>query len=254
MIFSLISGAENIFAIAEPPLDAELDEKELVAKAVTQSISIVLDGVVFLYKTDDHSYRWSFYNRDGSIAEMCGNAARCVGALNYKNTSEVKMKLSTLAGDVMVEIHNKEVWVHMPLVQDLGIKHFPEINKEFLVINSGVPHVVCVASDRIDIEEVKKIRKSLVSGARGANVTIVTKYNDLEKICAVTFERGVEDFTKACGTGAVAAAYWRVRHDLGKQSGDILVEMPGGNLRVRVDGNKIQLTGPVKFLGKLEIR
>ena len=110
-------------------------------------------------------------------------------------------------------------------------------------VNTGVPHFVLELAR--DPELAKQIRKHKSFGKAGTNVTFLEKHLP-GHLFAVTYERGVEGFTNACGTGAVAAsAFSQQKNGMQEQ----IVEMPGGELKIRCDdsGLRPSLTGDAKI-------
>lgn len=239
---SLLSGAGNTFHIFYG-LD-HMSSADLVKKICQQNPA---DGVVFL-KTEDENqstYSWDFYNNDGSLAEMCGNATRCVGYYveHILARRETKMNLKTTAGLIQIQRlgHDQyQVWMTQPTITS---------HEKLFVCNTGVPHVVIEISQKDSFDQHKAEARALRKSSefpQGTNVTLVQLTSDENKIKAVSFERGVEDFTLACGTGAVAAAlYMNVRYKKNKMN----IEMPGGTLAVDTT-NRLQplMTGPAQHL------
>ena len=241
------SGAGNTFFICDewagtlPGFEMRPEVVRAYCQAFPQAAT---DGFVFLQKTLQADFRWDFYNADGSIAEMCGNAARCA-AMHFSNyiSGRQQVEFLTLAGAIRAQIlASQQVLVHMPL---LGSVKAPE-NKSAFYINTGVPHIVL--EEEPDVARARQYRP--LPDAAGSNVTFITVQSATE--CkAVTFERGVEGFTQACGTGAVAAAvYMRQKY----ASDEVLVHMPGGDLKIsNTDyGQRPRLIGPVELTFKLE--
>jgi diaminopimelate epimerase len=249
------------------------------------------DGVVWLEKRTDTNRRgsaqplprfaWDFYNSDGSKAEMCGNAARCAGLFVQKKFSIDHFELLTGAGLLNVRARGKEFQVEMTkpgaVIQDRVLQresgpttaHPQWIFKPYDFVNSGVPHAVFFNED-LDWQNPKSWSRDSVwsEGARtiqnhrafqpeGTNVTLASEVQ-AGTIRSATFERGVAAFTRACGTGAVAAALC-----YGAKTGltDVEVLVPGGtlhvdlkqNLKENLNGNRPLLTGPAVWVADLTI-
>ena len=260
MKFNIYSGAGNIFAFATKPAGVVVNKNFIqnICRDTKEEFSI--DGVVFISKVSENEYSWDFYNSDGSSAEMCGNAARCAGLHVFEKLSSGinSFSLKTLAGTIQISKNDQqEICVEMPEVKSFGFIETPEPEGvHWLFLDTGVPHVVAYVGENSPIEKNKSllsnIRHSSLLGPRGANVTLITKQK-MGWVSAKTYERGVEDFTRACGTGAVAAAFWKkTSDDVGNQS-MVSVEMPGGVLRVDFTGVRPKLSGPTSKLGVLSL-
>lgn len=239
---SLISGAGNTFHIYYNVNVAP--SSELVKKICTQ---FPADGVVFLKEpeTAGSYYSWDFYNNDGSHAEMCGNATRCVGYYveNILAKPDKKIELKTTAGLIQIQIlgqHQYQVRMTTPSITP---------HSKLFVCNTGVPHVVIEIPSDNSFDQHKAMAKALRSSPKfpkGTNVTLLKHTPDEDTVKAVSFERGVEDFTLACGTGAVAAGlFMSAIYKKNKTN----IEMPGGTLSVDMtDRNQPIMTGPAEHL------
>lgn len=241
-----MSGAQNTFFVAnafEPAWkkyltdSSEIEKIALVKKVCTSYFGIQTDGVLFIEPHAGYDFAWRFYNSDGSHADMCGNASRCAAAYFNKNIKpQKKMSFLTGAGVINAEIiSDSEVCVEMTVIGPS--KKMQVENLEGTFVNTGVPHFVISKDANTDIA--KKLRKVSDFGPEGANITFVYEATE-SSIKAVTFERGVEDFTRACGTGAVAAAV---------VAGKKKIIMPGGSLYISnaSAGQRPLLRGPVQF-------
>lgn len=237
---SRMSGAQNTFFIAnifEPSWSqaysamSDSDKASLAAHLCTDFHGFHTDGLLYLRPENQFDFAWDFYNSDGSHAEMCGNAARCAAFFFYhKVKAQKQMKFLTVAGEITGEVLSPElVRVEMTKISDP--KEMSVLGHTGFYINTGVPHFVL--EERPDANTSKQLRKVSDFGTAGANITFVEnlKQNYLQ---AVTFERGVEDFTQACGTGAVAAAMYLQSKKMAKNSVD--VQMPGGILTIEGAG------------------
>ena len=247
--FVKMSGAGNDFIFFDDK-DSIHDRQKLSKKLCERHHSVGADGVAFFSKVDSSRIRWDFYNADGSVGEMCGNAARCAGIYAMKHMGcEKIITLETLVGDVQINVEaNDRVKVSMP--KALWVVKNPERS----IIDTGVPHLVL--KRKLDAQallmEASDLRFPSELGESGANVTFVDLVKG--KIQALSYERGVEGFTQACGTGAVAAALF-VREfadqfsgkysDLftDKSSNEMSIEMPGGILSVVAESQSPVLIG-----------
>jgi diaminopimelate epimerase len=191
---------------------ADEDMRRLVEKTCRRRESIGADGVIFVTKSDDYDFAWKFFNADGGEAEMCGNGGRCVARFARLNDiAGKKMTFETLAGPISAEVKDRVVKLLMPVPSgiktDIGISFKPGwISVDF--INTGVPHVVVQVEGLQDhpvLEQGRAIRYHSMFSPAGTNADFMrVKGPDLIELR--TYERGVEDETLACGTGAIASA------------------------------------------------
>lgn len=226
------------------------------------------DGLVLVKKTSEENldFVWEFYNKDGSSAEMCGNAARCMAAYvrDYLGFRNSQVRFQTLAGPVSVSyLPNGEFAVEMPssstIVSWLSETLSSGSSFTFAPINTGVPHAV-VQVDHLQESGltpfIEKLRFHSSFGEAGANVSFFQKIEDF-KLRGVTFERGVEGFTASCGTGVTAMALAHAKR-LEKPPGSSFlceVETPGGNLVVEknIGEDFCWLRGPAILLEEIEL-
>ncbi len=159
------------------------------------------------------AYKWEFYNADGSLADMCGNASRAAGLYAFQNglTTQTHSFLSG-AGIIDVSIQDivdsKHAYVQSNLGQYTLEGNIAENRKgnvyEFEHIIMRIPHLVHIANSMKEFTALSNDLEflSYLRHKYNANVNIALKESD--KIHYVTFERGVENITQACGTGACA--------------------------------------------------
>lgn len=204
------------------------------------------DGAVFLEVDPLLDFKWDFFNSDGSPAEMCGNAARAVTLYMSQKTGKGNFTFSTKAGEIRSQmLSNGQIEIEMPAIKDFEWDIHTAANFDF--VKAGVPHAVVEKSSLSDLTELKSQALAVKSLSRfsisGTNVTFVKKISP-HHIETLTFERGVEDFTLSCGTGAVAAAYAFLR---GREGKDVQVDVPGGTLYVVFRNGKPFLKGPAQI-------
>jgi diaminopimelate epimerase len=201
------------------------------------------DGFLVLEKVGPDIH-WDFYNSDGSSANMCGNAARAVGHYLMEQSGKQTAEFVTNVGRVIAKKlspHEIEVQFEIP---NTAVKTVNQPDGHW--IDTGVPHVVLVTKTLSDPSSLRAVGLQVKSlyPQDGINVTFyVAKTKD--NIEATTFERGVEDFTLSCGTGALAAA----RVHLQLKDGECEVHVPGGKLHVTFNGNRAILRGEAGAIG-----
>jgi len=211
---------------------AEKDMKHLVERSCRRRESIGADGVIFIVNSDRYDFAWRFFNADGSEAEMCGNGGRCVARFaNLNGIAGKSMTFETLAGPISAEVTDRIVKVLMPvpsgLKTDIGIPFKPGwLSADF--INTGVPHVVVQVEDLRNhpvFEQGRAIRYHSMFSPAGTNANFV-KVKGPNSIELRTYERGVEDETLACGTGAIASAL--IANYRGMVSSPVKIATKGG--------------------------
>ncbi len=267
-----MSGAGNTFALidARNGSDWNVFEKKYVssrsefAKKICSSVlGIGADGLLLIQNgSSGFDYDWDFYNSDGSTAEMCGNAARCAArycseSLQTNILSEIRFK--TGAGMVTTKnLGAQSVRVQMPparvLQPEIELRTKSSSLEKFALVNTGVPHLVQKIHDMNDVTFLKEMAREVRSHhdlqPSGANVTFFVETSP-GAIQAVTYERGVEDYTLACGTGAVAAAMVYSQYS---KLANVDVKMPGGILNVQFgkqDEHPV-MSGEALFIGEFK--
>ena len=212
--FYKMSGSGNDFIIIDNRNNIvdESDLSNFIVNVCRRKMSVGADGVILVENTGNADFKWRFFNSDGSVAEMCGNGARCVARFAYlNNIAGSNMSFETLAGLVKAEVIEERVKVKMTDPFDLETDVTIELKNgltSIYSINTGVPHVVMVKNSIDDIDIVKigrEIRYHDRFSPAGTNVNFVCHIKD-NTIAIRTYERGVEDETLACGTGAAASA------------------------------------------------
>lgn len=213
--FEKMSGTGNDFVIidnrtARIPRD---EQQDLARKICRRMFSVGADGLIFIEESTVADFGWNFYNADGSVAEMCGNGSRCAARFAYRhNIAGKKMKLETLAGIIEAEICEEEDIVRVKMTQPFDFRldislQIGDEERPVAYVNTGVPHaVIFVQEDDVPVKTWgRKVRFHQLFEPKGANANFVKLLPD-GKLKVRTYERGVEDETMACGTGAVASA------------------------------------------------
>jgi diaminopimelate epimerase len=215
------------------------------------------DGVIFLLKSEKSNLRMRLLQPDESEAEMCGNGIRCLAKFAF-DAGYVKESctVETPAGEIGVSMRFVEdeftatITMTKPLfdrkeIPATGTGDYKERIGEYDVYaaNTGVPHAVILveAVDVVDVEAVAPAIRHHASFEKGANVNFVEKTGE-NSIRIRTFERGVEEETLSCGTGATAAA--AIMHKLGLAGDVVNVETRGGPLVITLKDGGATLEGP----------
>lgn len=222
---------------------------EFVRKVCKRKLGVGADGVLLIESSPKADFKMRVFNPDGGEVEMCGNGARCCALyINAKcKMQNVKCKIETKAGILEAEVvSNKRVRLKMgdPTNPRLNLRLSVD-NKEYEVhsINTGVPHVVLFVEDleKVEVKEVgRKIRYHKEFAPEGTNVNFI-KVRDEHSIDIRTYERGVEDETLACGTGAAAGAI--ISHLLGRTKTPIKMYTKSGSiLKVYFDSSHSKIS------------
>jgi diaminopimelate epimerase len=212
--FYKMSGAGNDFIIIDnrDQIVQANDLPGFIASVCRRKMSAGADGLILIEVSKTCDFSWRFFNSDGSKAEMCGNGARCAARFAYINgIAGDNLSFETEAGVISAQIKEDSVKVKMPDPSDLKLAYPLEVSNRVLEIssiNTGVPHVVVMEEqiDQVDVLALgREIRFHQAFAQAGTNANFVrrTKSSEIE---IRTYERGVEDETLACGTGAIAGA------------------------------------------------
>lgn len=257
--FAKMSGCGNDFILVDHR-DGQIPaaEQPAFARAVCRrKLSIGADGLILIENWDEGDFKWHFYNSDGSRAEMCGNGARC--AARFAFTKEIcgpQMTFLTDAGPIAATVEKDLVRIALtpPGALDEAVDlQVADRAMTVATINTGVPHAVCFV-DAVEQQDVvgvgRALRRHSYFAPSGTNVNFVSRI-DGQKLAIRTYERGVEDETLACGTGAVAAALAASRR-FGLKS-PVSLQTMGGGLSVYYEENEgrfesLQLQGDARLI------
>jgi len=212
----------------------------LAKRLCERKMSIGADGLLVLEHAKKADFKMRIFNPDGSEAEMCGNGSRCAALYASTNgIANINMTIETLAGILNARVKGDIVKVRLTNPKDINWNLCLSIGEcpyKLSFIDTGVPHVVYFVKnlDTVDVKKVgADIRYHKEFSPAGANADFV-KIEDEHNIKIRTYERGVEDETLACGTGAVASAI--ISAEFGKLKSPVNVETRSGEkLKVYFD-------------------
>ncbi len=212
--FMKMSGTGNDFIIIDhrqPVIDPEA-MSEFARLCCRRKFSIGADGLIFIENSDNADFKWRFFNADGSVAEMCGNGARCAARFAYlQGIAPAQMRFETIAGVIEASVIEQDVRVKMTDPHGVCLNQVLDIEDTTINVHSldtGVPHAVIFVDDIAATNVCKlgnHVRYHKQFEPAGTNVNFVQKQSQ-DTYYVRTYERGVEDETFACGTGAAAAA------------------------------------------------
>ncbi len=263
--FVKMSGTGNDFIIIDnrQAVIAREALPEFAAKVCRRKFSAGADGLILIENSDQADFKWQFFNADGSVAEMCGNGARCAARFAYMHgIASARMRFETLAGIIEAQVADTQVSVKMTDPVDVQMHREIIVDDSPLLLHSvdtGVPHAVVFVND-IDTMDVcalgSQLRHHEAFFPAGTNVNFVQELDGVFKVR--TYERGVEDETLACGTGATASAL--VAAFLGHTTSPVEIITSGGDRLVIVfelkDGDSAEnvfLKGPAYVVYKGEL-
>jgi len=244
----------------------DTDFTALARKISSRHFGVGADGLVVMTESKTADYRMRMFNADGSEAEMCGNAIRCVGKYLFdrKYVEKREFTIDTLAGE-------KTLWIAgtdstgraVQLTVDMGqpvlsgrdipiaIERNPVIGIDVMgfrgtAVGMGNPHFV-IFTHKITDDNVLVNGPQLEKAPVFPNKTNVEFIQVIDKgnIVMRVWERGSGE-TLACGTGACASAVAGVLNNLTSRKVD--VKLPGGTLHIEwsQENNTVYLTGPAE--------
>lgn len=262
--FYKIQGAGNDFILIDNQTLALSSDQltTFAARVCTRRVSVGADTLIAVEAArDSGDFYARFFNADGSEAEMCGNGARCVARWAFETgIAKEKMIIETIAGNVPAERLDKRTYrvqLNSPTVfeADKTIQvDGKAVNVDYVELgNPGIPHLVVHVPDlaMTELETILDFARKLRNHPafeKGANVNFYDLLSD-QTVVERTYERGVEDFTLACGTGTGSTAYALTKKGLVK-SDPVVIEVLGGQLQVNVVEDELYLIGDTNMVVK----
>lgn len=262
--FAKMSGAGNDFIIIDhrKALIAPEQMAEFSRLVCRRRFSVGADGLFFIEASERADFQWRFFNADGSEAEMCGNGARCVARFAHmQGIAGAHMRFATGAGIIEAWVEETRVTISMTPPHSLALNRQVRVGAQVFevhLINTGVPHAVLFVED-LPATDVRHLGAALRHhpdfAPAGLNVNFAARNQD--HWCIRTYERGVENETFACGTGAVATAL--IAAHLGKARPPVTLVTSGGvELEVLFVPDDeahtaVQLKGPAQLIYRGEL-
>ncbi|WP_028308555.1 diaminopimelate epimerase [Desulfitibacter alkalitolerans] len=273
MEFIKMHGLGNDFVIINSLTNTTpiTDYVQLAVRVCNRNFGVGADGLVVLLPSDKAHVTMRIFNPDGSEAEMCGNATRCVARYLYEKeiVKEQLITISTLAGLIITEVivdglTVKNIKVNMgsprlkPEEIPTTLSGNPEVINQSIEINGqhfavtcvsmGNPHCIIYVEDLVEVPLEKwgpLVEKASVFPAY-TNVEFVQVINK-STVKVKVWERGA-GATLACGTGACAVAVAGVLN--GKNNRDVEVILPGGSLHIKwsKQDNMVYMTGAAEYV------
>jgi len=250
--FQKYHGTGNDFVMIDNrSLFFDPTNQSLISQLCDRHFGIGADGLILLELSEKHDFYMRYFNADGLEGSMCGNGGRCTVHF-AKSLGIIADKTTFKAFDGLhyAEIENDEVSLKMGNVSKI------EIHQSHSFINTGSPHHVEIVTNLASYP-VYEIGKQKRFGApyfeSGSNINFIEAIDD-NTYKMRTYERGVENETLSCGTGATAAAI--AMYEIGKsKSTKITIEVLGGVLEISFDKKgsvyeNVYLKGKATFVFK----
>ena len=266
--FTKMHGLGNDFVVLDArvaPMHLSADQARAIADRRT---GIGCDQIITLKPSDKADLFMRIQNSDGSEAEACGNAARCVALLTIReNDSDgalletaVDTLHATTTSDGLIAIDMgipRFSWQDIPLATPEDTLHVKLVRGSLsdpAAVNLGNPHVVFFVDD-VSSVPIEKLGPSLETDPifpQHANIGVASIIDPRGKIRLRVWERGA-GLTLACGTGACAALVAAHRRGICEREAEVLLD--GGKLYIRWQENDhVIMTGPatITFVGEIE--
>ncbi|MEZ7945997.1 MAG: diaminopimelate epimerase [Flavobacteriaceae bacterium] len=224
------------------------NNNSLIASLCDRHFGIGADGLILLEDDENSDFKMVYFNADGNESTMCGNGGRCMVAFAKKlQLFDKTTKFLAIDG-----IHHAKIEASTVSLQMIDV-HEVKVSKKSIFTDTGSPHHVEIVDHLDDFPVVEQARKIINTNysTEGCNINFVEQLKD-ETFKVRTYERGVEDETLACGTGATAVAI--AMHKMNKSSSNhIKLVVLGGNLEVQFNAHQgrytnIVLSGPTTFV------
>lgn len=247
--FVKMQGAGNDYVyfdcVSYPEL-SDLNWPELAVRFSDRHFGIGGDGVVLIMPSATCDFRMRIFNADGSEAQMCGNASRCIGRYVFEKhlTEKTDITLETLSGTKYIHIDNL-ITVGMGQAKDI---HTIEVeNRAGISVNMGNPHAVFFVdsiTDQLVLVDGKRYETNPIFPER-SNIEFA-RVVDAHTVQMRVWERGSGE-TLACGTGACATAVAAIHSKLCQSP--VTIELIGGKLVIDVDNQmNVKKTGPAELV------
>jgi diaminopimelate epimerase len=209
--FSKYSGCGNDFVLIDNRSEKFPIQQSVIRKLCARHTGIGADGVMLVENSVKADFRVRIFNPDGSEAEMCGNGMRCYGKfLQELKIPKKKFMIEATEREISIDMQGKNIEIGMGqprnILWDLKINvDGKPVSLDY--IDTGVPHAIQFVDDvnAVDLLSIgPKVRYHSEFQPKGTNFNVASVKG--AKVWIRTYERGVEDETLACGTGATAVA------------------------------------------------
>jgi len=264
--FVKMTGAGNDFVLVDNRKGVIRDAPSFARSVCDRRWGVGADGILLMEQSRRATYRMMYYNADGSYGGMCGNGGRCIAFFAVESGIARSSHTFEALDYVYAVVVRDQERVQLSLKDPTGIRRNLRLRLGNRIVradfvDTGAPHAVLFASsflrgpdaiDRLDVMHLgRALRYHRSFSPSGANVNFID-VTDQGVVRMRTYERGVEDETLACGTGAVACSL--VSHLRGKVTVPVTVETKSGKHLIvsfaeHSPGSFVNviLTGPVRI-------
>ncbi|SEN30401.1 diaminopimelate epimerase [Lihuaxuella thermophila] len=277
MRFTKMHGLGNDFILVYKNRKPNAEEmSELAVSLCNRHTGVGADGLVVIYPTDRADIAMRIFNADGTMAEQCGNAVRCVAKYYYERLSAQKEQITieTKIGVQTVWLQAEDGRVHQVRVDmgepvlkpsaipvcvgsDRAVNERIEVKGKSFVftgVSMGNPHAVIEVEDAANfpVERWGPFLETHPVFPQKANIEFITIHSP-DEVTMRVWERGVGQ-TFACGSGACATVVAGVLTN--KLNRRAVVHLKGGDLHIEwnQDDNHVYMTGPAAFVFEGEWR
>ena len=270
MRFAKMHGIGNDYIFVNCFEETVSDPSRLAIQMSRQHFGVGSDGLVLIEPSDAADAAMRIFNSDGSEAEMCGNASRCIGKYMFERglTTKHELSLMTKGGyrrlwlteedghisQVRVDMGSPELspkLIPVDLPGEIVLRHRLQIlgqNLFITCVNMGNPHAVIFTRDPdvVDVPTLGAMIEHHPLFPRRTNVEFV-RVIKRDVLQMRVWERGAGE-TLACGTGACASLVAAVLTGVADRT--VQMKLEGGNLTVHWDAadNHVYQTGPAAFV------
>lgn len=261
-----MNGAGNTFVIHDSRDNKIKINKNFINYLLDNKKIKKFDQFVEINKSENSDAKVTFWNIDGSEAEMCGNALRCISSLILNKKDIKECHIETIKRNVKCWKNNEKIfvdigkpilsWNEIPLKENITMASTLEIDllsppcdlPKFSAVNVGNPHAVFFFDDKTpNLLEVGKSIEENEMFPMKVNVSFA-KVIDNKNIKLNVWERGA-GITQACGSAACATAV--ASASLGYTKREVNIILPGGNIEINwQNDDHIVMTGPYEFDGE----
>jgi len=261
-----MNGAGNTFVIHDSKDNNIKINKNFINYLLDSKKIKKFDQFVEIDKSENSDAKVTFWNIDGSEAEMCGNALRCISSLILNKKDIKECHIETIKRNVKCWKNNEKIfvdigkpilsWNEIPLKENIAMESTLEIDllsppcdlPKFSAVNVGNPHAVFFFDDKTpNLLDVGKSIEENEMFPMKVNVSFA-EVIDNKNIRLNVWERGA-GITQACGSAACATAV--ASASLGYTKREVNIILPGGNIEINwQNDDHIVMTGPYEFDGE----